>query len=119
MLLYNIFFLPLMTIMSGYIIKDYDPTVYKYKPKYISQNGVNLTFLKFTDAQWEYFLKVLTKKYFRFSALLSLIFNLFSQFVITKFFEMDPMIINFIFWIIINISIFILMIYKTKKVIKK
>ena len=119
MLLYNIFFLPLMTIMSGYIIKDYDPKVYKYKPKYISQNGVNLTFLKFTDAQWEYFLKVLTKKYFMFSALLSLIFNLISQFLITKIFEIDPMMLNFIFWIITNISIFILMIYKTKKVIKK
>lgn len=115
-MLFNIFFLPIVAFISGFIFKGYNPSFYDNKPKFMSQNGINLTFLKFSNKQWDYFLNKLTIRYFTIFSILSLLFNISTYLISLKTTKFDPMMYNSIFWIIIGIIIFISMVKKTKKI---
>ncbi|MDP0489314.1 MAG: hypothetical protein Q7K36_07325 [Fusobacterium sp. JB020] len=116
MILFNILLLPLMAIMGGQILKGYNPKYYDNHWKYISQNGVNLTFLKFNEKQWDYFLKRLVAKNFNIIAIISFIFNIITYFIEAKNPNIDSMMINTIFFIILCVLDFVYMIKKTKKI---
>ncbi len=57
MFIFELFFVPISIFLFGKIIKDYDYKFYDTHPKYLSKNGMNLSFIKLSDEQWEYFLK--------------------------------------------------------------
>ena len=116
MLVFKLFFIPIMIFISGGIIEGYDYKYYDNHSKYFSHNGINLTFIKFSHNQWEYFLKKLSKKYHHRFAIVALVFNIIIDFLILP--NKETMWYKFTFYIIGELFIFLLMIYKTRKNIK-
>ena len=56
----------------GRFIENYD---YASPDKLASQNGLNLSFLRFSSDQWHYFCKTLARRYYNFSAAICLFVN--------------------------------------------
>ncbi|MCH3916085.1 MAG: hypothetical protein LKE40_01075 [Spirochaetia bacterium] len=114
-MLFDLLVFPVALFVVGRILSGYNPKFYDTHPKYFSQNGMNLTFLNFTDKQWDFFLTKLAKRYYTFCAILSLCFNS----IMMLFFHGDPNElpwINFAFGMIGGVVTFILMVHKTKAV---
>jgi uncharacterized membrane protein len=118
MFIFNLFFLPVMAFTSGIVLSGYNPNFSKTHSKYTSQNGMNLSFLKFNEEQWNYFLLKLSKKFFSIFAILSLTFNLIIDLLIFKNSNQETSMYKFAFWIVLFFLTFIIMIYKTKKINK-
>lgn len=116
MLIFKLFFLPVIILLSGRTIENYDYKYYDTHSKYLSQNGMNLTFLKLSHDQWEYFLKILSKKYHTIFAIASLLFNLIIDFLI--FPNQETMWLKFTFYLTGEIFTFFFMAHKTRKKIK-
>ena len=56
----------------GRFIENYD---YASPDKLASQNGLNLSFLRFSSDQWHYFCKTLARRYYNFAAAICLCVN--------------------------------------------
>lgn len=55
--------------LMGRSIENYD---YASPDKRASQNGLNLSFLRFSSDQWHYFCKTLARRYYNFAAAICL-----------------------------------------------
>lgn len=106
---------PLIQWYMGKFIKAYDPKYYETHNKYISQNGINLTFLKFSDDQWDYFLNELALKYYTIGAIINLILNIVF-YLLYSYLDKDPTWILFKLFFGIFFIVFAIMVYKTKKI---
>lgn len=113
MLIFKLFFIPVIIITSGIIIENYDYKFYDSHPKYLSNNGLNLSFLKFSHNQWEYFLSISKGYHYKF-AIVSLIFNIIIDLLILP--NQNSTWYKFTIYLIGELFIFLLMIYKTKKI---
>lgn len=113
MLIYKLFLIPILIFSTGSILRDYDYKYYDTHPKYLSQNGINLSFIKLSDDQWEYFLKKLSFKYHSILAISSLILNIIL-YIITNNNE-NIIWIEFGFFFISEILLFFYMYKVTRK----
>lgn len=74
MLFFYLFFIPAILFVSSYLFEGYNPSYYENHSRFVSQNGINLNFIKMNENQWNYFLKNI-RRYFIICSILSLTFN--------------------------------------------
>lgn len=116
MFIVQLLFVPISIFLCGIIIRDYDYKYYDTHPKYLSKNGINLSFIKLSEEQWEFFLKKLSIKYHSILAICSFIFNIIINILFRK--NNDTIWFQFTFFFIGEFLIFILMYKNTRKKIK-
>ena len=95
----------------GRFIENYD---YASPDKLASQNGLNLSFLRFSSDQWHYFCKTLARRYYNFAAAICLCVNA----VALLLFHADTRLltlVTFVGFLILEIGTLVLMAVRTRR----